>query len=129
MGAMILLLIALGGAVGSVARYLLASTIQGAIPTPPSPGFPYGTLAVNIIGCILIGLLWHAFLGDPRHTQLHALFITGFCGGFTTFSAFSVETVGLIQGGEWASAGIYVFLSVAAGIGGTMIAFTKTVPK
>jgi CrcB protein len=127
MVAMVYLLIALGGASGSVIRYVLGGMIQTAVPSPPS--FPYGTLAVNIIGCVLIGLLRHAFMGDPRQTQLQALLITGFCGGFTTFSAFSIETVGLIRGGEWAMASIYVFLSVAAGIAGTMIAFAKTVPK
>jgi len=122
MGRMILLLIGLGGAAGSIARYLLGGAIQGSTHLK----FPVGTLAVNVVGCITVGLLWRAFMGNPQERQLHAALVTGFCGGFTTFSAFSIEAVGLIQGGEWAKASAYVLVSVAAGLLGTAIALSKS---
>lgn len=118
---MILLLIAIGGATGSVARYLFGGAIQKAL----HPDFPIGTLVVNVVGCIAIGLFWRAFMGDPRENQMKALLVTGFCGGFTTFSAFSMETVGLIQGGAYGRAALYVFASVGAGLAGTVIALRR----
>jgi CrcB protein len=119
---MILLLIGLGGGLGSIARYLLG----GAVQRSSHAGFPMGTLVVNVIGCVAVGLLWRAFMGDPREQQLRAALVIGFCGGFTTFSAFSLETVGLIQGGEWGKASLYVITSVGAGLLGTAIALFRS---
>jgi CrcB protein len=116
---MILLLIALGGAVGSVARYLLGGLVQRTL----HPDFPIGTLAVNIIGCALIGVFAKLFLHSQTELPLRATLMVGFCGGFTTFSAFSNETLGLIQGGEWTRAGVYVGLSVIASLGATAAGF------
>ena len=107
---MIVLLIALGGAVGSVLRYLAGRTIQGA----STSGFPVGTMFVNITGCFLIGIFVRYLLNLQTSAELRALLVVGFCGGFTTFSTFSFETVGLIEGGEYARAATYVFASVLA---------------
>jgi CrcB protein len=105
---MILLLIALGGAAGSVLRYLVGGRVQHFAPH----GFPLGTLFVNVVGCLLIGMLIRQFMNIQTHNYLRALFVVGFCGGFTTFSTFSAETLGLIEGGEYTRAMGYVTLSV-----------------
>ena len=101
---MILFLIALGGAVGSLLRYL----IGGAIQRSSASGFPVGTMFVNVAGCFLIGIFVRFLLNMQTSAELRALLIVGFCGGFTTFSTFSFETVGLIEGGEYARAATYV---------------------
>jgi CrcB protein len=105
---MILLLIAVGGAAGSVLRYLIGGKVQHLAPH----GFPLGTLFVNAVGCFLIGVLIRQFMNVQTHNYLRALLMVGFCGGFTTFSAFSMETVGLIEGGEYPRAIAYITLSV-----------------
>ena len=105
---MIYLLIALGGASGSLLRYLLGGAVQRTSPT----GFPIGTMVVNISGCFLIGILVRQFMNMQLSYDLRALLIVGFCGGFTTFSTFSAETFTLIEGGEYGRAGVYVLLSV-----------------
>jgi CrcB protein len=105
---MIYLLIALGGAAGSLLRYL----IGGAVQRTSASGFPIGTMFVNISGCFLIGILVRQFLNMQTSPELRALLIVGFCGGFTTFSTFSGETLALIEGGEYGRAAGYVVLSV-----------------
>lgn len=105
---MTLIWIALGGAVGSVLRY----TLGGAVQRFSARGFPVGTLAVNVIGCLIIGILLQRLLNNQAHPVARAFLIVGFCGGFTTFSAFSSETIGLLLGGEIGRATIYVSLSV-----------------
>ena len=75
------------------------------------PG-PLGTLFVNVAGCFLIGIFIRQFMNIQTHNYLRALLVVGFCGGFTTFSAFSMETVGLIEGGEYPRAMGYIALSV-----------------
>jgi CrcB protein len=107
------LLVAFGGAVGSVLRYyvgLSALRVAG-------PLFPWGTLTVNVVGCFLIGLL--AQIITQRYggsVELRLLLITGFLGGFTTFSAFSLDTVALIESGNLAGAILYVAASVGASL-------------
>ena len=105
---MIYLLIAVGGAAGSVLRYVVGRAVQGS----SASGFPIGTMVVNITGCFIIGLLLRQFLNMQISAELRALLVVGFCGGFTTFSTFSGETVGLIEGGEYSRAATYVILSV-----------------
>src|SRR5205809_1661219 len=114
---MIYVLIALGGAVGSVLRYL----IGGAVQRTSASGFPIGTMFVNVSGCFLIGILVRQFLNMQLSPELRALLIVGFCGGYTTFSTFSAETLGLIEGGEYGRATSYVILSVVLCLSATFM--------
>ena len=117
---MIYLLIALGGAVGSLLRYVLG----GAVQRMSASGFPIGTMVVNVSGCFLIGILLRQFLNMQLSPELRALLIVGFCGGFTTFSTFSAETIGLIEGGEYTRATGYVILSVTLCLVATLSGMT-----
>ena len=82
------LLVALGGAVGSALRYVIQSSFHSKFPNL----FPYGTFVVNILGCLLIGILMgFAVQQKALSPQANLLLIAGFCGGFTTFSAFAYE--------------------------------------
>lgn len=107
------LLVALGGAFGSVARFLLSKLIQGSVIT----AFPVGTMAVNIMGCLFIGMFYAIF---DRTNILDAglrLFLTvGFCGGFTTFSTFMNESVKLFREENILFGAMYVGGSVAVGM-------------
>lgn len=116
---MTLLLIALGGAVGSVSRYGLGVLVQKTAHAT----FPVGTLTVNVLGSFLVGVLAKAFMHSQTHPDLRAMLIVGFCGGFTTFSAFSLETAGLMQGGEWAKAAAYVGASIVLCLAATATGF------
>lgn len=115
------LLVAAGGAAGSVVRYLMASAVQKATGWE----FPLGTVLVNVVGCFLIGLLyvWLVARHDPRE-DLRGLLIVGVMGGFTTFSSFSLETVTLMLNGSYANAVLNVVVSVVACLGGTWLAIT-----
>src|SRR2546430_12696280 len=104
---MVLLLIFVGGGAGSAARYLLGGFVQ----TRAHPDFPVGTLVVNVLGCLAIGLIGKYFLHSQTQLLTRTALMVGFCGGFTTFSAFSYETLGLITGGSWGRATAYVALS------------------
>ena len=122
---MIYLMIFAGGGSGSLCRYLLGKLIE----TKSHGGFPFGTLVVNVSGCIIIGLLARYYLNMQAESMLRAALVVGFCGGFTTFSAFSYETTMLITSGKWLMASAYVVASVlgcllATGI--AMNAFWKT---
>ncbi len=102
-------LVALGGSVGAVARFLSSTAVTAAW----GRAFPYGTLVVNVTGAFAIGVLFVVF-GERLAGAVawRALFITGFLGGFTTFSAFSLEAVQLIEAGEPARALLYAAASV-----------------
>ncbi len=104
-----ILIVAAGGAVGSVARHLVGLAALRAF----GPRFPVGTLAVNIFGCLAMGLfiamLARRWQGSP---DLRLLVATGFLGGFTTFSAFSLDFATLWERGEAATAFAYAALSV-----------------
>jgi fluoride exporter len=117
---MIYLYIALGGAAGSLLRYSLG----GAVQRSSASGFPIGTLFVNVSGCFIIGVLVRHFMNMQLSPELRALLIVGFCGGFTTFSTFSAETLGLIEGGEYARATSYVVLSVGLCLIATLAGMT-----
>ena len=117
---MILLLIAIGGAAGSVLRYLIGGRVQHFAPH----GFPVGTLFVNVAGCFLIGIFIRHFMNIQTHNYMRALLVVGFCGGFTTFSAFSMETIGLIDGGEYPRAFSYILLSIVLCLTATFAGMT-----
>ncbi len=111
----VLLAIAAGGAVGAVGRYLVMILVGKALGT----GFPYGTLIVNVAGCFFLGglietmaLQWS--VGEAQR----AFLVIGVLGSFTTFSAFSLDFVYLMERGELVRAGIYMFVSVVLSIGG-----------
>ena len=104
-----LLLVALGGAAGSVLRFLGQRIGNNLI-------FPYGTLAVNIIGCLVMGILWGLFIKDQLHNTTRLLLMTGFCGGFTTFSAFTHESIQMLVEQRWSAFLLYIVVSVAAGL-------------
>ncbi|AMW06507.1 hypothetical protein GEMMAAP_02935 [Gemmatimonas phototrophica] len=111
-----LLAVALGGAVGSVARYVTTLAL-----TPVTATFPYATLLVNVIGSFLIGYFGRVF-STPEHDPVVRLALTtGLCGGFTTFSALSAETVTLLQQGRTGRAMTYIALSLALGLGATAL--------
>ncbi|MGK2960977.1 MAG: fluoride efflux transporter CrcB [Gemmatimonadaceae bacterium] len=107
-----LIWIAIGGAAGSVSRYLLGGIVQRA----SAAAFPVGTLAVNVIGCFLIGVLVQHYMHMQTSPVMRAALITGFCGGFTTFSAFGIETAGLIEGGAYGKAAAYIVMSISLSI-------------
>jgi CrcB protein len=117
---MIYLLIALGGAAGSLLRYVVGRGVQGF----SASGFPIGTLFVNVSGCFLIGILVRQFMNMQLSPELRAFLIVGLCGGYTTFSTFSAEAVGLFEGGEYARATSYVFLSVGLCLVATLAGMT-----
>ncbi len=103
------LAIAGGGALGSLARHMVNIIATRAL----SGDFPWGTLAVNIIGSLVMGLLisFFALVWEPPQV-IRALLTVGFLGGFTTFSAFSLDTVTMLQRGDTAPALLYVFASL-----------------
>ena len=112
--------IAAGSALGGVSRYLLGGLIQRAGDT----GFPLGTLVVNITGSFLLGLFLRYAVDTPTITPEWRAFLTvGFCGGYTTFSTFSYETVALLEDGEWTRAGLYVGLSLFVALAATLLGF------
>ena len=111
--------VALGGAIGSVLRYQAGRWTTWWLGPQAVTAFPFATLAVNAIGSVLMGLLagWLARHGQGGD-QLRLLLGVGLLGGFTTFSAFSLELVMLVQRGQLTFAALYLFLSVALGVSG-----------
>lgn len=108
----IILAIGIGSCLGGISRYLLSQFIQNKFLS----AFPFGTLAVNIIGCFFIGIIF-GLSEKGNVTMLWRLFlVTGFLGGFTTFSSFSNETVGLLRDGQIWHAFTYIISSVFVGL-------------
>ncbi|MCW5908221.1 MAG: fluoride efflux transporter CrcB [Chitinophagales bacterium] len=108
----LILLVGTGSFIGGVARFLLSQLLQSKISQP----FPVGTLVVNIIGCLVIGSVFG--LGEKTHISAEwRLFImTGVCGGFTTFSAFGLETISLLRDGQHVYALTYIVASILLGL-------------
>lgn len=103
-----ILLVALGGALGSVIRYLLSGW--------NTPSFPLGTFFVNILGSLLIGCLVGWVNKGVLSPEMKLLLVTGFCGGFTTFSTFANESFGMMKMGDALLAALYVSASIFLGI-------------
>lgn len=105
--------VAVGSALGGVGRYLVGE----ALPLRTAAGFPSATLAVNVVGCFAAGLIAHLALAQSDFSPTsRAFLLTGICGGFTTFSAFSLETVRMVEAGASGRAAGYVALSLVLGI-------------
>lgn len=108
-----LLLVAAGGAIGSVARYLMSGWVSH---YAVASRFPWGTFAVNTIGCLLAGLAVGYLLRADLGADMRVFLFAGLLGGFTTFSAFGVETIALMRKGEMLIAGANVVGSVAVAL-------------
>ena len=104
---------------GGIARYLISLAMKGM-----GSAFPWATMTANIAGCLLFGLLWAAFNRVNASSQLSLLLIVGFCGGFTTFSTFSKESLSLLQAGNYFSFIVYALGSVVLGIVAVALGYT-----
>ena len=118
-----LLLIAIGGALGSVARYLLSTAVLRLSGTL----VPLGTFVVNLVGCALFG----AIVGAAEHRvavapELRAFLLIGLLGGFTTFSSYAFESFSLLRDGQFATAGINIVGQVTAGLAGLWAGYVLT---
>jgi len=108
-----ILIVLIGGGTGSVLRYLASVLTNKYFPT----SFPVGTFVVNIIGCFIIGALTGLYLkNNLTNPDTKLLLVTGFCGGFTTFSTFAQENINLMQTNNMTLAIIYTGLSVLLGL-------------
>ncbi|HEU5167273.1 MAG TPA: fluoride efflux transporter CrcB [Chitinophagaceae bacterium] len=113
-----LLIVGLGGGAGSMLRY----AVQKFFLAQNIATFPTGTLLVNISGCFLIGILWSMVSRSfTWNEEMKLLLMTGFCGGFTTFSAFTLEGIGLLKENKTALFFIYLTASVVGGLLATFI--------
>ncbi len=108
----ILLLIGSGGFAGSVLRYMLSQVIQNKFLS----SFPYGTMSVNIIGSLFIGVVYGLAAKGNLSPEARLFLATGILGGFTTFSAFTMDALNLLQEGLWLESVSYVLVSVVLGV-------------
>jgi CrcB protein len=102
----------IGGSIGTIARYLLGGFVYGVLGT----SFPYGTLVINLLGCLLIGFL--STMADEKFllgSNVRVMLMIGFCGAFTTFSTLILESNNLVRDGEMMRAFMNIFISVIAG--------------
>jgi len=122
-----IIIVGLGGFLGSILRYLVSGWIQGLSETP---FFPYGTLGVNVLGCLVIGLLGgladNAELFSPA---ARCFLLVGLLGGFTTFSTFGYETVGLLRDRAMPAALMYVGLHLVLGLAAVAIGYSLSTLK
>jgi CrcB protein len=115
--------VAIGGAAGATARYWADAWITRLA----GAGFPWGTLVINVVGSVAIGV-WFALTPPTRAASAsHLLVAVGILGGFTTFSAFSMQTLALAQAGEWGRAGGYIAGSLVLCLAGVWAGFSAAV--
>jgi CrcB protein len=108
-----ILLVGLGGSLGSIARYVAVKTLDSRL----NSGFPWGTMSVNIIGSFIIGFVYAAILRKTGGSENWGLFLgAGFCGGFTTFSAFAYENISLLDQRMIVSSILYITASIVLGL-------------
>ena len=108
-----LLLVGLGSFCGGALRYYISTLMKSVC----NQGFPWGTLLVNLVGCLLIGVVFGLFGKMETQSNSWCLILTaGFCGGFTTFSAFANESLQMLQSGNTLNLTIYILASVLVGI-------------
>ena len=112
--------VAIGAALGGVSRHYLSVFVQ----QRAGADFPAGTLVINVTGSFLLGLVMrYALQTDAISPEARSFLATGFCGGYTTFSTFSYETVRLLEDGEYGRAGLYVGASVVVALVATLLGF------
>ena len=111
------LMVAIGGALGSVGRFGLGQTLAR------FDTFPYGTLLANVLGSLAIGFCAGLLNAEQRHRPAELFLMTGICGGFTTFSTFSLQTMELLEKHAWIKAGGNILLTVAFCLFGTWLGF------
>ena len=110
----IVVAVAIGGALGTMLRYMVQKAFNVSFPT--------GTFAVNLIGCFLAGVVWAGYV-KGLNAPLYFFLMTGLCGGFTTFSAFSVESIQMALSGKWLLFLFYVLGSTLGGLLATFIGY------
>ncbi|MCL5028390.1 MAG: fluoride efflux transporter CrcB [Bacteroidetes bacterium] len=114
------LIVSIGAAFGGAARYWVTNVVYKFLPST----LPYGTLAVNIIGSFIIGfVMFYLDKNELISPQMRILLTTGFCGGLTTFSTFSFETINLMRDSEFLLAGTNIILNVVLSISAVFIAY------
>ena len=118
----ILLMIGIGSFIGGIGRYLITLFVQNKFLST----FPYGTFAVNVIGCFLIGVIYALSDRGNLNVEWKLFLATGVLGGFTTFSSFSNESLSMMRDGQYLNAFAYVSLSVILGLAATFIGISLT---
>ena len=116
----LILFVGIGSFIGGILRYLLSQFIQ----TKFLSTFPYGTLSVNLVGCLVIGLVYALSERTSMTPEWRLFLATGICGGFTTFSAFSSETFSMLRDGQVWYASSYVLASLVLGVFATFIGYS-----
>jgi fluoride exporter len=116
----LILFIGVGSFLGGILRYVLSQFVQAKFLS----AFPFGTLSVNIIGCLVIGLVYALSERTSLTPEWRLFLATGICGGFTTFSAFSSETFSMLRDGQLWYASAYVLASLILGVFATFIGYS-----
>src|SRR6186713_3287532 len=116
----LLLFVGIGSFIGGILRYLLSQFIQIKFLST----FPYGTLGVNVLGCLVVGLVLALSERTSMTPEWRLFLATGICGGFTTFSAFSSETFSLLRDGQVWYASAYILMSLILGVLATFIGYS-----